>query len=82
MVIDDETFTQIALHVRKASDGLLAAAKQMASLCDGSRDPVKERVELMHAVESLVCMNDEFVALERLLRAVWEANRGEKQWVS
>ncbi len=75
MIIDDETFTQIALHIRRASDGLLGAARQMAVLCDPENEHELRRDGLTDAVESLVSMNDEFIVLERILRAVWEANR-------
>jgi hypothetical protein len=75
MIIDDETFTQIALHIRRASDGLLGAARQMAVLCDPDNEHEMRRDGLTDAVESLVSMNEEFIVLERILRAVWEANR-------
>ena len=79
MIIDDDTFTQIALHVRRASDGLLAAARQMAVLCDPEQEPEPRPEGLTDAVESLVAMNEEFIVLERILRAVWEANREERE---
>ena len=82
MIIDDETFTQIALHIRRASDGLLSAARQMAVLCDPEREGDLRRHGLTEAVESLVEMNEEFIVLERILRAVWEANRTEKELLS
>jgi hypothetical protein len=75
MIIDDETFTQIALHIRRASDGLLGAARQMSVLCDPDNEHEIRRDGLTEAVESLVSMNEEFIVLERILRAVWEANR-------
>jgi hypothetical protein len=78
MIIDDETFTQIALHIRRASDGLLGAARNMAVLCDADDEGDMRRGGLNDAVESLVSMNEEFIVLERILRAVWEANRQEK----
>src|SRR5262245_24543055 len=71
MIIDDETFTQIALHIRRASDGLLGAARQMAVLCDPDNEHEIRRDGLTDAVESLVSMNEEFIVLERNLRAVW-----------
>jgi len=80
MIIDDDTFTQIALHIRRASDGLLSAARQMAVLCDSEREGEElQREGLTDAVESLVSMNEEFIVLERILRAVWEANRQERE---
>src|SRR5687767_14929484 len=78
MIIDDETFTQIALHIRRASDGLLGAARHMAVLCDSDEEGQLRDGGLSDAVESLVSMNEEFIVLERILRAIWEANRQEK----
>ena len=82
MIIDDETFTQIALHIRRASDGLLGAARQMAVLCDEDHNGEARGNGLTDAVESLVAMNEEFIMLERILRAVWEANRYETELAS
>ena len=78
MIIDTETFTQIALHVRRASDGLLGTAKRMAVMC-GDEQTGADRGELFGAVEELLVMNREFVGLERLLRAVWKANLCEEE---
>ncbi len=73
MVIDNESFTQLAIHIRRASDGLLSAAKEVAEV-----PPSKNEDELARAVDAMLEMNREFVVLERLLRAIWEANRSEK----
>lgn len=82
MIIDNESFTQIALHIRRASDGLLNAARQISTVCDPQSEKPSERGDLMGAVESLVTMNEEFMVLEQLLRAIWEANRSETQTLS
>ncbi len=82
MIIDDETFTQIALHIRRASDGLLGAARHMATLCDTEDGENLRPAGLHDAVEALVSMNEEFIALEQLLRAIWEANREETDLAS
>jgi len=79
VIIDDETFTQITVHIRKASDGLLGAARQMAILCNPEEEGGDRQIGLTDAVESLVAMNEEFIVLERILRAVWEANRIERK---
>jgi|ETNmetMinimDraft_28_1059901.scaffolds.fasta_scaffold45410_2 hypothetical protein len=72
MVIDNDSFTQLAVHIRRASDGLLSAAKEMAEFNENDREP-----ELASTVDALLVMNHEFVVLERLLRAIWDANRPE-----
>ncbi len=82
MIIDNESFTQIALHIRRASDGLLGAARQISTICEPQDDAGTQRGDLMGAVESLVAMNEEFMVLEQLLRAIWEANRSENRTLS
>ena len=72
MVIDNDSFTQLAVRIRRASDGLLSAAKEMAEFNESDREP-----ELASTVDALLVMNHEFVVLERLLRAIWDANRPE-----
>ena len=72
MVIDNDSFTQLAVHIRRASDGLLSAAKEMAEFSESDREP-----ELASTVDALLVMNHEFVVLERLLRDIWDANRPE-----
>lgn len=82
MIIDDETFTQIALHIRRASDSLLGAARHMATLCDSEEGEALRPGGLQDAVEALVAMNEEFIVLEQILRAIWEANREETDLAS
>ncbi len=72
MVVDHESFTQLAVHVRRASDSLLTAAREMTDLSE-----VRAEHDLGNTVDALLRMNQEFVVLERLLRAIWEANRSE-----
>lgn len=81
MIIDNESFTQIALHVRRASDSLLTAARNLADFsADESHED--ETRGLNTTVESLVSMNEEFIVLEQLLRALWDANRQEQELIS
>ena len=73
MIIDDKTFTDLTVHLRRASDGLLEAARQLAdhNEVSSSRSPRA----MSRALESLSTTNREVVALQNLLRAVWETNR-------
>jgi hypothetical protein len=81
MIIDNESFTQIALHVRRASDNLLTAARNLSDFsADESHE--EETLGLNSTVESLVSMNEEFIVLEQLLRALWDANREEQELIS
>jgi len=81
MIIDNESFTQIALHVRRASDSLLTAAKNLADFST-EENHEEETLGLNSTVESLVSMNEEFIVLEQLLRALWDANRQEQELIS
>ena len=82
MIIDNESFTQIALHIRRASDGLLSAARQISTVCEPQDDGSAQRGDLMGAVETVVSMNEEFMVIAQLLSAIWEANRSEKRTLS
>lgn len=81
MVIDNETFTEMTLSLRRASDGLLDAARLLAALGDPGRRVAEEGPELTCALEALVSMNREFVSVETILRSVWDANNKEGSMV-
>src|SRR4030095_1924728 len=74
MIIDRETFTELAVHLKLASDAVLATAKHLAVLSNGPTTPDEHwagtRDGLMH-------MNTEITVMERILRALMEANREE-----
>ncbi len=74
MIIDEQTFTEITLHLRRASDDLLGAARRLALYCDPDRN-LDDRGELLEALESLVAMNRQFSSIEEMLRVIWETNR-------
>ncbi|MFT4570871.1 MAG: hypothetical protein ACI8TX_001175 [Hyphomicrobiaceae bacterium] len=75
MVIDNETFTELALCVRRASDGLLDSARLLAVLSNPRGSEELDREGLTHALDAMVAMNHEFVSVEGILRTVWDANR-------
>jgi len=75
MIIDEASLTDLAIHLRHASDQLLSAARRLSRLCDPSCAVGEDRRELVSTLDSLVSMNREFASAERLLRAVWDANR-------
>jgi len=81
MVIDTETFTEMTLSLRRASDGLLEAAQVLAALSGARAGGQGSEVSLGGAVEALVSTNKEFSNVESMLRTVWEANRGEQRLV-
>lgn len=75
MIIDEKSFLDLTVHLRHASTDLVTAAQRLSKLCDPSFTVGEDRRELVSTLDSLVAMNREFVSAERLIRAVWEANR-------
>jgi hypothetical protein len=77
MIIDRETFTDIARHLEAASQGLLNAATGVAGLCPNIDPGEPTSFKWLALIESMVAVNGEITALESVLRAVLEANREE-----
>jgi hypothetical protein len=77
MIIDRETFTDIAKHLEAASEGLLSAATGVAGLCPDMDPGEPASLKWLSLIESMVAVNGEITALESVLRAVLEANREE-----
>jgi hypothetical protein len=75
MIIDEKSFLDLTVHLRHASDDLVTAAQRLARLCDPSCRVDDDRSELVSTLDSLVSMNREFTHAERLIRAVWDANK-------
>ncbi len=77
MIIDRETFTDIAKHLESASEGLLRAATGVATLCPEMDPGEPTSLRWLALIESMVAVNGEITSLETVLRAVLEANREE-----
>ncbi len=79
MIIDRESFTDIAQHLERASSGLLAAASGLSHMCPQNA-PQSSRAMLhwLDLVEALMAVNGEITALEGILRGVLEANCEEE----
>jgi len=75
MIIDEKSFLDLSVHLRHASGDLVTAAQRLSRLCDPSCSVGDDRSELVSTLDSLVSMNREFAQAERLIRAVWNANR-------
>ena len=74
MIIDRETFTELAVHLNMASDAILQTARRLAVLSNG--DPANEE-HWAGTLDSLMAMNTEITVMEKILGAVMEANREE-----
>ena len=74
MITDRDSFTDLTIHLKLASDALLKAARHLALLshdadCD-ERCPA--------TLDELMTMAIELAAMERILHALMEANREEE----
>jgi len=75
MIIDRETFTELAVHLKLASDAVLSTAKHLAVLSNGQTTPDEHWAGTL---DGLMNMNTEITVMERILRALMEANREEE----
>jgi len=75
MIIDRETFTDLAVHLKMASDALLSTARHLAVLSNEDSGPEEHWAGTL---DSLMSMNTEITVMERILRALMDANREEQ----
>ena len=75
MIIDRETFTDLAVHLKLASDALLTTARHLAVLSNDNSGPEEHWTGTL---DSLMSMNSEITVMERILRALMDANREEE----
>lgn len=79
MVIDEESFTAVTSHLRRASDALVDAAEKVAEISDPATGMPPADSELMQLLEPLASINVEFLNLETVLRRVWRTNNPENR---
>jgi adenine deaminase len=75
VIADRETFTDLTVHLKRASDALLRTANHLAVLC---RDDVEPDDRCAGALDELIAMAIEMAAMERILRALMDANHEEE----
>ena len=75
MIIDRETFTELAVHLKLASDAILKTARHLAVLSNGDSGSEEHWAGTL---DSLMAMNTEITVMEKILRALMEANREEE----
>jgi hypothetical protein len=74
MIIDRETFTELAVHLKLASDAVLSTAQNLAALSNTGAPPDEHWAGTL---DGLMNLNTEITIMERILRALMEANRQE-----
>jgi len=75
MIIDRETFTELAVHLKLASDAILKTARHLTVLSNGDSS---NEAQWAGTHDSLTAMNTEITVMEKILRALMEANREEE----
>ena len=81
MIIDRQTFIDLATHLEGASEGILEITKRCVSLCEEGGIVHSDQAAVFPLVEALVYVNVELTALEQTLRALLEANREEEEFL-
>ena len=74
MIADRESFTDLTVHLKRASDALLRTAQHLATLCRAEVEPGDHAAG---ALDELIGMAIELAAMERILRALMDANQAE-----
>jgi hypothetical protein len=77
MIIDRETFTELAVHLKLASDAILKTAHHLAAISSAGASTTED-AEWAGTIESMMSVNSQITIMERLLRAVMDANRTDE----
>ena len=77
MIIDRETFTELAVHLKMASDAILKTAHHLAAISSTGSSQTED-AEWAGTIESMMSINNQITIMERLLRAVMDANRSDE----
>jgi hypothetical protein len=75
VIIDRETFTELTVHLQLASDAILKTARHLAALAEGE---VGTEERYAAALDRLMAMAMEMIAMESILSSLLEANRVER----
>ena len=77
MIIDREKFTELAVHLKLASDAILNTAHHLAAISSTENSP-KDDAEWAGPIESMMSINNQVTIMERLLRAVMDPHRPDE----
>ena len=73
MIVDKETFTEMAVHLKLASDSVLTTARGL-SIVQGQHENESGWTQTL---DGLMAVNHEIAFMERILRALLMANLEE-----
>ena len=74
MIIDSKTFTEMAVHLRIASDAILKTAHHLSAI-GSTTNPAAENEEWGGTIDGMLSVSNQLRMLDRLLYAVLDANR-------
>jgi hypothetical protein len=74
MIADRESFTELTVHLKRTSDALLRAAQHLAVMSHGGSGGEGSTAG---ALDELIAMAIELAAMERIMRALVDANHEE-----
>ena len=77
MIIDNKTFTELAVHLRIASDAILTTANHLSTI-SATDNPPAEDAEWGSTIDSMMSVSAELHVMDRLLYAVLNANSEEE----
>jgi hypothetical protein len=75
MIADRDSVVDLTVHLKRASSALLGAARHLAVL---SHDDDRRDERCAGALDELIAVAIEMAAMERVLRALVDANREEE----
>ena len=75
MIVDRETFTELAVHLKLASDAILKTARHLAVISNTDREGPEEHWQ--GTLTGLTALNTEITYMEKILRALLDANKEE-----
>jgi hypothetical protein len=78
MIIDRETFTELAVHLKLASDAILSTTQHLAAINAPAESTPSEDAEWEGTIESMMSVNHQITVMEQLLRAVMDANHSDE----
>lgn len=76
MIIDPESFRELAAHLERVSHGILHTAQQLATLSEERRADEDEWGALLDRLMAVVM---EMIVVDKLVTALQDANREEGQ---
>lgn len=77
MIVDRESFTELAVHLKLASDAILRTARHLAVISSNTEDQPEHQEHWRATLDSLTAINTQITLMEKLLRAILEANKEE-----